>query len=206
MLNKQNIFGTNTSNDRYRRDTLNTAGSNATVTPASPSSSAASANPAAEAAARPTPAAENKTVPTAEEAKGSRLTVGPDIKLRGAEITDCDTLVVEGRVEASMDSRVIQIAERGSFHGNVGIDVADIRGEFHGELTARKQLIIRATGSVSGTIRYGKLVIEEGGELAGDIASIASSTASSIASSPGKPAATASSSGKSSTLQPAGTH
>src|SRR6266446_6221182 len=43
----------------------------------------------------------------------SKLIVGPDIKLKGAEITDCDTLVVEGRVEASMDSRVIQIAEHG---------------------------------------------------------------------------------------------
>src|SRR5690242_5028710 len=31
---------------------------------------------------------------------GSKLIVGPDIKLRGVEITDCDTLVVEGRVEA----------------------------------------------------------------------------------------------------------
>src|SRR4051812_27649985 len=37
------------------------------------------------------------------EAKVSKLIVGPDIKLKGAEITDCDTLVVEGRVEASMD-------------------------------------------------------------------------------------------------------
>ena len=202
MLNKQNIFGTTNSNDRYRRDTLNTSGSSATVTPAAPSSAASSS------AAEPTrttasaPMAENKVAVTPDEAKGSRLTVGPDIKLRGAEITDCDTLVVEGRVEASMDSRVIQIAERGSFQGNVGIDVADIRGEFHGELTARKQLIIRATGRVSGTIRYGKLVIEEGGELAGDIASIASSSPA------GKPAAAAASpSNKSAAaLQTAGTH
>src|SRR5712691_8468926 len=29
----------------------------------------------------------------------SKLIVGPDIKLKGAEITDCDTLVVEGRVK-----------------------------------------------------------------------------------------------------------
>src|SRR6266511_1748774 len=52
----------------------------------------------------------------------SKLIVGPDIKLKGAEITDCDTLVVEGRVEASMDSRVIQISEHGVFVGKVGID------------------------------------------------------------------------------------
>jgi len=102
----------------------------------------------------------------------SKLIVGTDIKLKGAEITDCDTLVVEGRVEASMDSRVIQIAENGVFVGKVGIDIAEIRGRFDGELTARKQLVIRSTGRVSGKIRYGKVAIEEGGELSGDIGAI----------------------------------
>jgi len=103
---------------------------------------------------------------------GSKLIVGPDIKLKGVEITDCDTLVVEGRVEASMDSRVMQIAEHGVYSGTVGIDVAEIHGRFEGELTARKQLVIHATGRVSGTIRYGKLTIEEGGELSGDISAL----------------------------------
>src|SRR5712691_5644373 len=102
----------------------------------------------------------------------SKLIVGPDIKLKGAEITDCDTLVVEGRVEASMDSRVIQIAENGVFVGKAGIDIAEIRGRFEGELTARKQLVIRATGRVSGKVRYGKVAIEEGGEISGDIAAL----------------------------------
>jgi cytoskeletal protein CcmA (bactofilin family) len=102
----------------------------------------------------------------------SKLIVGPDIKLKGAEITDCDTLVVEGRVEASMDSRVIQIAEHGVFVGKAGIDIAEIRGRFEGELTARKQLVIRATGKVSGKVRYGKVAIEEGGEISGDIAAL----------------------------------
>ena len=102
----------------------------------------------------------------------SKLIVGPDIKLKGAEITDCDTLVVEGRVEASMDSRVIQIAEHGVFVGKAGIDIAEIRGRFEGELTARKQLVIRATGRVSGKVRYGKVSIEEGGEISGEIAAL----------------------------------
>jgi cytoskeletal protein CcmA (bactofilin family) len=105
---------------------------------------------------------------------GSCLIVGPDVKLRGAEILDCDTLVVEGRVEATMDSRVIRIAENGAFSGKVGIDVAEIHGNFDGDLTAREQLIIHATGRVSGTIRYGKILIEEGGEVSGDVQSLAS--------------------------------
>lgn len=118
----------------------------------------------------PPPAPENFS----ENTMGARLIVGPDVKLKGAEILDCDTLVVEGRVEATMDSRVIRIADKGSFAGKVSIDIAEIHGSFDGELTARSQLIIHATGRVSGKIRYGKLVIDEGGELCGDINSITS--------------------------------
>ena len=119
----------------------------------------------------------------------SRLVVGPNVKLRGAEISDCDTLIVEGRVEAKMDSRVIRVAENGFFSGTVGIDVAEINGRFEGELTARTQLIIRSTGCVNGTIRYGKIFIEEGGQISGDIKAIdpavpvgESSTGSGVAS------------------------
>jgi cytoskeletal protein CcmA (bactofilin family) len=100
---------------------------------------------------------------------GSKLTVGPNIKLKGVEITDCDTLVVEGLVEATMDSRVIQISEHGAFKGSAEIDIAEIHGEFDGNLTVRQKLVIYATGKVTGKIRYGKLVIEEGGQLAGEI-------------------------------------
>jgi len=103
------------------------------------------------------------------ESVGSKLTVGPNIKLKGVEITDCDTLVVEGTVEATMDSRVIQIAEQGAFRGSAEIDIAEIRGEFNGTLTVRQKLVIFNTGKVSGKIRYGKLVIEEGGQLSGEI-------------------------------------
>lgn len=99
----------------------------------------------------------------------SQLTVGPNIKLKGVEITDCDTLVVEGFVEATMDSRVIQIAEHGAFKGSAEIDIAEIHGQFEGNLTVRQKLTIFATGKVTGKIRYGKLVIEEGGRLGGDI-------------------------------------
>jgi len=126
-----------------------------------------SAQQAAEAASLP--ASEKEVAPLSENVLGARLIVGPDVKLKGAEILDCDTLVVEGRVEATMDSRVIRIADQGSFSGKVSIDIAEIHGSFDGELTARSQLIIHATGKVSGKIRYGKLVIDEGGELCGDI-------------------------------------
>jgi len=102
---------------------------------------------------------------------GSKLIVGPNIKLKGVEITDCDTLVVEGLVEATMDSRRMEIAEQGSFKGSAEIDIAEIHGQFDGNLTVRQKLVIYASGKVTGKIRYGKVVIEEGGQLTGDIQS-----------------------------------
>ncbi|MDP1928248.1 MAG: polymer-forming cytoskeletal protein [Thiobacillus sp.] len=101
--------------------------------------------------------------------EGSKLIVGPNIKLKGSEITDCAILVVEGRVEASMNSRDIRIAEGGVFSGKAEIDVAEVRGTFEGDLTARKRLVIYATGKVTGVIRYGSMMIEEGGTLSGDV-------------------------------------
>ena len=107
---------------------------------------------------------------------GSKLTVGPNIKLKGVEITDCDTLLVEGIVEATMDSRLMQIAASGAFRGSAEIDIAEIHGQFDGSLTTREKLVIHATGLVSGTIRYGNLVVEEGGQLSGDVVHGAATT------------------------------
>jgi cytoskeletal protein CcmA (bactofilin family) len=99
----------------------------------------------------------------------AKLIVGPNIKLKGVEIADCDTLVIEGLVEATVNSRVIQIAEPGAYKGSAEIDIAEVRGAFDGNLTARQKLVIFATGKVSGKIRYGKIVIEEGGQISGDV-------------------------------------
>jgi cytoskeletal protein CcmA (bactofilin family) len=68
-----------------------------------------------------------------------------------------------------MDIRLIQSAKDGTYYGSAGIDSAEIRGAFSGELTVRKCLTIYASGKVSGKIRYRKLVVEEGGEIAGEI-------------------------------------
>ncbi|HSN19473.1 MAG TPA: polymer-forming cytoskeletal protein [Usitatibacter sp.] len=131
-----------------------------------------SVGPAPAPAAQRAAAAPAETHPRGEEAAGSKLIVGPNIKLKGVEIHDCDTLVVEGRVEATMVSRSIQIAEHGAFEGKVDVDVAEIRGSFQGEMTARKKLVIHASGRVGGKIRYGKMLVQEGGEMTGDIAAI----------------------------------
>ena len=107
--------------------------------------------------------------PRRSEADARSLIVGREITLSG-EITSCDRLIVEGSVEANLqNSREMDIAESGLFKGTAAISEAEIRGRFEGNLTVRKRLYIRATGRVSGTIRYGQIEIECGGQISGDI-------------------------------------
>lgn len=177
----QNPFFGKRDNDAFTsRNTLG-SGTGAVSTGGSPSGAVMPSSSVSSPAST-----QRQASPVSQDSPGSKLTVGPNIKLKGVEITDCDTLVVEGTVEATMDSRVIQIAEQGAFHGTAEIDIAEIHGVFDGTLTVREKLVIYGTGKVSGKIRYGKVVIEEGGELTGQIeagSSPRSSSGSAVASS-----------------------
>ena len=136
-------------------------------TPPSPGALArAAAAPLATPAPRPpTPA----PVQRAEPVEGRKLIVGREIVLSG-QITSCERLIVEGRVEASLsESRFVDIAESGVFKGMAEIENAEIAGTFEGTLNVRQKLWIRATGKVSGTVRYGRIEIEEGGQIAGEV-------------------------------------
>jgi cytoskeletal protein CcmA (bactofilin family) len=107
--------------------------------------------------------------PRRSEDELRKLTVGREIKLSG-EITSCDLLVIEGHVEANLNNcRDIEIADGGLFKGEAAIEEASISGRFEGNLTVRKRLLIKASGRVVGTIRYGQIEIECGGQISGDI-------------------------------------
>jgi hypothetical protein len=78
--------------------------------------------------------------------------------------------LIEGSVDAKLTNcRAIEIAESGLFKGSTTIDEAEIRGRFEGDLIVRNRLLIKATGRVSGTISYGQIEIECGGQIFGDI-------------------------------------
>jgi cytoskeletal protein CcmA (bactofilin family) len=145
--------------------------------------------PAARPPAAPAPATPSSAVPAepmhvpsaAADAAGSKLSIGPNINLKGVEISNCDVLVIEGNVDATITSKVMEIAKPGRFSGTANIDIAEIHGDFSGELTVRTKLVVHGTGRVTGTIRYGKLVVAEGGILNGELKQM---------DSPGEPAAT----------------
>jgi cytoskeletal protein CcmA (bactofilin family) len=104
-----------------------------------------------------------------EPAERRTLVVGRGISLQGT-VTDAERLVVEGTVEASMiHAAELMIAQGGVFKGEVEVDDAEITGVIDGTLTARGNLIVRATGKVLGTARCRRLQVEDGGQITGRI-------------------------------------
>ncbi len=102
------------------------------------------------------------------------LLIGREISLNG-QITACDRVVVEGRVEAQLtESRFVEITETGQFKGSAEVEEAEIRGRFEGRLSVRGRLLIRGSGKVSGEIAYGQIEIECGGEISGTVQTVAS--------------------------------
>lgn len=105
------------------------------------------------------------------------LIVGRDIVLNG-QIAACDKLIVEGTVEAQLEkSKVIEVRESGLFKGSADIDDAVIAGRFEGDLTVHGLLTIHSTGRITGEVRYGRLAVEEGGIVDGNIQTITAGAA-----------------------------
>ncbi|MDD3287924.1 MAG: polymer-forming cytoskeletal protein [Alphaproteobacteria bacterium] len=98
-----------------------------------------------------------------------RLTVGKGLSLSG-EISACDSLVVEGKVEAKLsDGKLLEITESGQFRGTVEIENADIAGRYDGQLTVHGRLTVRSTGRISGMVCYGELEVNAGGQIIGEV-------------------------------------
>jgi len=102
------------------------------------------------------------------------LLMGRDIHLKGGQISSCKRLTLEGRVEDALltGAQVLEVSTLGTFKGKAEVDEAVIAGRFEGELTARKRLIVRESGSISGKVCYGTIVIEPGGQISGEMQSL----------------------------------
>jgi cytoskeletal protein CcmA (bactofilin family) len=111
----------------------------------------------------------------------ANLHVGRGLKLEG-KIQSCDTLVIEGDVQATIESGTLTISETGEVRGEATVDQAEINGKFDGTLIVKKCLTINSTGKITGTIRYGELKVEQGGKISGEVeATESAATASATA-------------------------
>ncbi|WP_299438972.1 polymer-forming cytoskeletal protein [uncultured Rhodospira sp.] len=107
--------------------------------------------------------------PRAAGGDPKNLIVGSGIQLNG-QISACDRLVVEGTVEADLnDAEAIEVTASGLFKGTASIEEADISGRFEGNLIVKRRLIVRDGGRIEGSVRYAAIIIEEGGQVRGQM-------------------------------------
>ncbi len=100
------------------------------------------------------------------------LIVGGDIQVKG-QIKDCQALIVEGRVEATLKADRLEVRKGGTFVGTAEVKQAVIAGVFEGRLQAGELLGVAASGRVRGEVRYARIVIEAGGEIGGNVDTLA---------------------------------
>ena len=62
------------------------------------------------------------------------------------------------------------VGPRGQVTGQVSARRIEVSGQTHDTLVASERLVVRSTGVVRGTVRYGELETERGGVIAGMVA------------------------------------
>jgi cytoskeletal protein CcmA (bactofilin family) len=100
------------------------------------------------------------------------LTVGRNICLTG-KITACQKLIVNGHVEATLrDAHTIEVSPGGYFKGDAEVINAIVGGNFEGKISVTNVLTIQKNGVINGSVTYGKIIIEEGGQILGDMTAL----------------------------------
>lgn len=81
-----------------------------------------------------------------------------------------ESVRVEGRISGELSStELVVIAEGASFHGRVRTPRLLVLGEFDGDVTGAKAVVLGARARVRANIRAESLVVQEGARLDGDV-------------------------------------
>jgi cytoskeletal protein CcmA (bactofilin family) len=120
--------------------------------------------------------------------KGS-VTIGEGVVIHGT-IEASGKATVFGTLDGELTASEVVIGPVGRVAGRLTADVVDVQGEGPKELTARRSLVVRSSGRVSGNIRYGRLEVEPGAALDGTLIPVVEPSAETPSpAKPGVPAA-----------------
>jgi cytoskeletal protein CcmA (bactofilin family) len=102
--------------------------------------------------------------PGISNAEKRTVLIGPGVAFDGS-IGNCDEVIIEGTVKATITATHLLVKETGVFTGSAEVAKAEIDGEYEGSLIASSMLQKHQTGRVTGDINYAQLEIASGGIL-----------------------------------------
>jgi cytoskeletal protein CcmA (bactofilin family) len=99
----------------------------------------------------------------------NRLHIGEGVTVKGAVVVS-DTIVVEGVLEGDITVDNLIVGESGVVTGRISVGKnAEVFGRVFEKLDVKGLLILRAGGRVDGSISFGKLTIERGACVTGEV-------------------------------------
>lgn len=98
--------------------------------------------------------------------------IGAGVEFKG-DMTVPGCASVDGKFEGTLTAKSLVVGQSGNVSGQISVETAEVRGTVGDHLTVQSKLTVRSTGSISGSVSYARIMVEEGGELSGSIEKIA---------------------------------
>lgn len=88
------------------------------------------------------------------------------------EIRNCRQFHLYGYVEGTVATDELIIYEGGRCYGTVRAGTAQIAGSLQGNIFVKNLITIQRTGDVAGSVQYGQLAMDHGGNLSADLRNV----------------------------------
>ena len=98
----------------------------------------------------------------------SSLMIGEGVTITGS-IKANNAVTIQGTIDGDIECNSVTINKSGNVKGKIKTDTMTVEGKAEGEMKVNDVLNIKSQGNVNGKIFYGKIQIDEGGKLSGEI-------------------------------------
>jgi cytoskeletal protein CcmA (bactofilin family) len=100
--------------------------------------------------------------------KENSIFIGDGVVFSGS-IKAPNQAIISGKFDGELEARDVLIGASGVVTGKTTAQFVDVKGELNENVTSSELLIVRGTGRVSGTVTYGEIEIERGGQVKGNM-------------------------------------
>lgn len=101
--------------------------------------------------------------------EANKVFIGEGVAAREVVLT-ADSVTVDGVLEGEITATNLLVNRTGTVKGRISVTKsAEIYGAVHEKLDVKGDLILRAGSRIIGTVSYGRLSIEQGASITGDI-------------------------------------
>lgn len=104
------------------------------------------------------------------------LIIASDTVLTG-EVRGARRVEVYGSIEGGISAGDVTVRPGGSVRGGVNAETSTVEGALTGDVRIKQLISIKSSGSVTGKVKYGRLAMEEGAELAASVRNVPPSIA-----------------------------